>query len=223
MIIALVVRLTYGSPAIFLRTAQSTAGNDIAYRPAPNGRAKRYDLGGQMTARIGLSKVLLATGAILLLAGALASSDWGAIARVLGGVSFAAGALILASSTAIDVVSWLVRLGWRQSEPAWDGEILHTDGSEHKIRYDFDERGSPRFIAADVCAAIGVSPPTKDALRCDGVPLAKEGKHVYFMEDGVQAYLAPIAAKNRAASRLLVLIRNSVLRKIEKHREDPAR
>jgi hypothetical protein len=173
-----------------------------------------------MTAKIGLSKVLLASGAALWLAGVWSSSDWGLIARMLGGASFATGAVIFTSSSIIEFIPWLVRLGGRQAEPVWDGEILHTDGGEHKIRYDFDGQGSPRFIAADICAAIGVSPPSRDARRCDGVPLIIEGKYVYFMEDGVQTYLAAIAVKNRAANRLLILIRTKILRKIEKHSAD---
>jgi hypothetical protein len=127
---------------------------------------------------------------------------------------------MFASVSIIDGVPWLVRLISRLAEPAWDGEIRHTDGSEYKIYYGFDQHGSPRFIASDVCAAAGVPPPAKDALQLGGVALLRTGKHVYFTESDVQAYLASIAVKNHAANRLLLLIRNDVLRKVEKRRED---
>jgi hypothetical protein len=54
-------------------------------------------------------------------------------------------------------------------------------------------------------------------------PLLREGKHVYFTEMDVQTYLASIAARNRAANRLLLLIRNEVLRKVETQRENERR
>jgi len=162
-------------------------------------------------------------GALLLLIGAFTSSGWSVFARMLGAGLLAFGAIMLASVAIIDGVPWVVRLISRLSEPVWDGELLHTDGSEYKIPYDFDEQGSPRFIARTVCAAIGMPPPAKNALRWGGVPLLREGKHVYFTEADVQAYLAPLATRNRAANRLLQLIRNDVLRKVEKRREDERR
>jgi hypothetical protein len=174
-------------------------------------------------ARKRVAQVLLAIGALLFLLGALTHSGWRLFAFSMGGMLFAFGAIIFASVSIIDGVPWLVRLMSRFAEPAWDGELLHTDGSEYKIPYDFDELGSPRFIASKVCASIGMPPPTKDALRWGGVPLLREGKHVYFTEADVQSYLAPLAVTNPAASRLLLLIRNSVLRKVEKQREDERR
>ena len=51
----------------------------------------------------------------------------------------------------------------------------------------------------------------------------REGENVYFAETEVQAYLIPLAVKNPAANRLLLLIRNDVLRKVEKQRDDQRR
>ena len=169
------------------------------------------------------AQVMLTVGALLFLIGAFTNSGWKLFALSLGGMLLAFGAIIFASVTIIDGVPWLIRLMSRLSEPAWDGEILHTDGSEYKIPYDFDEQGCPRFIASEVCTAIGMPPPAKDALRWGGVPLLRKGKHVYFTEADVQSCLVPIAEHNPAARRLLLLIRNNVLRKVEKRRDDARR
>jgi hypothetical protein len=174
-------------------------------------------------ARKRAAQAMLAIGALLLLVGALTNAGWRLLALSLGGVLLAFAGVIFASIAIINGVPWLVRLLSRLSDPVWDGELLHTDGSEYRIPYDFDEQGSPRFIASAICASISVPPPTKNALRWGGVPLLREGKHVYFTEADVQTYLASIATKNRAANRLLLLIRNEVLRKIEKQRENERR
>jgi len=142
---------------------------------------------------------------------------------LMGGALFAFGAIMFASVSVIDGVPWLVRSFSRLSEPVWNGEMIHTDGDEYKIRYDFDEQGSPRFIASDVCSAIGVPPPAKGALHCGGVPLLREGKYAYFSEADVQTHLTLRAVSNHAANRLLILIRNNVLRRIEKRRENEMR
>jgi hypothetical protein len=170
-----------------------------------------------------VAQVLLAIAAFLFLIGALTHAGWRLFAFSMGGMFFAFGAIIFTSVSIIDGVPWLVRLMSRFAEPAWDGELLHTDGSEYKIPYDFDKQGSPRFIARAVCACVGMPPPAKDALRWGGVPLLREGKHVYFTEADVQAYLVPLAVNNPAANRLLLLIRNNVLRKLEKQRDDEKR
>lgn len=174
-------------------------------------------------ARRRVAQVVLAIGALLFLIGAFTHGEWRLFALSLGGLLLAFGAIIFASVSIIDGVPWLIRLISRLAEPAWNGELLHTDGSEYKIPYDFDGQGSPRFIASAVCASIGMPPPAKDALRWGGVPLLREGKHVYFTEADVQTYLASIAVENHAANRLLLLIRNNVLRKLEKRREDERR
>jgi hypothetical protein len=174
-------------------------------------------------ARQRVAEVMLAIGASLLLIGTFAHAEWRFLALSLGGVLLAFGAIIFTSVSIINGVPWLVRWMSRLSEPAWDGEILHTDGSEYKIPYDFDEYGSPRFIASAVCDSVGMPPPTKAALRWAGVQLLREGKNVYFTETDVQTFLVRIAVENPAANRLLLLIRNNVLRKVEKRREDVRR
>ena len=174
-------------------------------------------------ARQRLAQITLGIGALLLVIGAFTHAGWRLFALSLGGVLFAFGAIMFASLAIIDGVPWLVRLMSRLSEPAWDGEILHTDGSEYKIPYDFDAYGSPRFIARAVCAAVGVPPPDKAASRWSGVELSRQGKHVYFTEADVQTFLAALAVENPAANRLLLLIRNNVLRRVEKRRDDERR
>lgn len=174
-------------------------------------------------ARRRVAQVMLAIGALLFLIGAFTNAGWQLFALSSGGALLAFGAIIFTSVSIIDGVPWLVRLISHLSEPVWDGEIVHTDGSQYKIRYKFGEQGSPRFIASDVCAAVGVASPAKDALQWGGVPLLRDGKHVYFTEADVQTYLVPMAVKNHAANRLLLLIRNNVLRKLEKQRDDEQR
>ena len=174
-------------------------------------------------ARQRVAQAMLAIGALLLLSGAFTKSAWGLFALLMGGGLFGTGAIMFLSVSVINGVPWLVRLISRHSEPTWDGEILHTDGNEYRIRYDFGDSGHPRFIASDVCAAVGAPAPTKDALLWSGVSLSREGKYAYFGEADVQTYLAPRAVRNHAANRLLLLIRNDVLRKVEKHREDEKR
>jgi hypothetical protein len=174
-------------------------------------------------ARNRVAKAMLAVGALLLLLGAFTKYGWGGFALLMGGALFVFGAIMFASVSIIDGVPWLVRFMSHLSEPVWDGEIIHTDSDEYRIRYKFGEQGSPIFIASDVCSAIGLPPPGKNTLQCGGVPLLSEGKYAYFSEADVQTYLALRAVNNHAANRLLVLIRNNVLRKIEKQREDEKR
>ena len=166
---------------------------------------------------------VLGLGASLLLIGCFTSSGWRLLAFSLGGLLIAMGGVISVSVAIVDGVPWLIRLMSRLSEPKWDGEILHTDGDEYKIRYDFGDQGSPRFIASDVCTAIGLPTPAKDALLCSGVPLSREGKYAYFGAADVQTFLALRAVRNHAAKRLLALIRNDVLRKLEKRSDDEQR
>ena len=174
-------------------------------------------------ARRRVAKAALAVGALLLLFAAFAKSGWGPFALLMGGAIFAGGTIMYVSVSLIDGVPWLVRLFSRLSEPKWDGELLHSDGDEYKIRYRCGADGSPRFVARDVCTAIGVTPPAKDAVAFNGIQLVREGEHAYFSEADVQAYLALRATNNHAAKRLLVRIRDDVLRKLEKRRDDARR
>ena len=169
------------------------------------------------------AQVTLVLSIVLLLIGLLANAEWRPLALSLGGMLLVLAGILFASIAIIEGVPWLVRLLSRIADPKWDGEILHTDGDEYKIRYDFGNQGSPRFVASDVCTAIGAPAPAKDALVWSGVPLLREGEYAYFGEADVQAYLALRAVHNHAAKRLLLLIRNNVLHKIEKRRDDAKR
>src|ERR1700690_1564032 len=91
-------------------------------------------------ARKGVSKSMLEIGALLLLFGVFAKSGWGSFALLMGGALFAFGAIMFTSVSIIDGVPWLVRLMSHLSEPVWDGEMIHTDGDEYKIRYNFGEQ-----------------------------------------------------------------------------------
>ena len=166
------------------------------------------------------SYTLLVIGALLLLLGLFSSSSWSVFSLIIGSGFFMMGAVMFSSVTIIKSVPWLTRLISRHLEPVWDGEILHTDGSGFKIRYDFDSKGAPRFVASDVCLAVGLKAPRKDDLKCGGAPLLIHGEYASFTEESVQAFLLPLAIKNHDANRLLTLIRNNVLRKLEKQRDD---
>lgn len=170
-----------------------------------------------------VAQVVLGVGALLLLIGAFTTNGWRLLAFSLGGLLLALAGIIFVSIAVIDGVPWLIRLLSRLAEVKWDGEILHTDGDEYKIRYDFGDKGNPRFIASDVCTAVGSPLPTKDALLCSGVPLSREGNYAYFGEADVQAFLALRAVRNHAAKRLLLLIQNDILRKVQKRRDDKKR
>jgi len=174
-------------------------------------------------ARQRVAKAMLVIGALLLLIGAFTTTAWRFFAWSLGGAFIAFGSIIYASVSIINGVPWLIRLISRLTEPVWDGELLHTDGSEYKVRYKFVVQEGPRFVASDVCTAVGMPAPAKDASQWGGVPLLWVGDHAYFTEAEVQTYLVAMAVKNHAASRLLVLIRNNVLRSVNKRREDEKR
>lgn len=171
-------------------------------------------------ARARAAYVLLVIGVFLLLFDRFTDSGWGFFARLLGALFLFLGMVIVMSVSIINGVPWFTRLVSRLAEPVWDGEIIHTDGGEYKIRYEFDEHGSPWFVASDICIAIGTKTPARDAMKWGGTPLLLRGEHVYFSEENVQLYLTPLAINNHAANRLLVNIRNNVLRKLEKQRDD---
>jgi len=126
----------------------------------------------------------------------------------------AVGIVMLTSVATINGGSFLLRLMSRPAMPKWHGGVLFTDGGEHKVRYDFDRKGAPWFVAEDVCVAVGRPQPRKGDLRCGGAPLLVYGKHLGFSAEGVQVYLMPLAIRNHDATRLLVNIRNNVLRKV---------
>ena len=169
--------------------------------------------------RTKIANALLVTSILLLLFGSFTGSSWGGFAILSGIILFAFGATMSMSLSIIKGVPWLTQLISRNVEPVWNGELLHTDGSEFKIRYGFNHQESPWFVASDICTAIGTKAPPKGSLSCGGVPLFIYGKNVCFSEKHVQDYLMPLAIKNHAANRLLLNIRNNVLRKLEKQRD----
>lgn len=138
---------------------------------------------------------------------------------LVGFAAFVVGFAFLVTPTIIDGVPRLVRWIWNSSEPAWDGEILHLDGGGPKVRYGFDPDGGPWFVAQDVCMAAGLKAPAKGAHSIDGAQLVRRNDLSCFSESSVRDYLAPLASGNHNAKRLLVLLQNQVLRKVEKSRE----
>jgi hypothetical protein len=163
---------------------------------------------------------LLTISTLLLLFGLFKNSSWCLFSLFMGGGLFVMGAVMFSSLSIIKGVPWLTRVMSRYFEPVWDGEVLHADGSGFKIRYDFDNKGQPWFVASDVCLAVGLKAPGKDDLKCGGVTLLFHGEYASFSEETVQSFLVSLAIKNNDASRLLTLIRNNVLRKLEKQRDD---
>jgi hypothetical protein len=85
----------------------------------------------------------------------------------------------------------------RSMEPVWDGEILHTDGSDYKVRYLFDDSGAPLFMASDICVAIGQNAPNLRTNKWGGGELVKQKRQPFFTDSGVQDYLVSLAVKNR--------------------------
>lgn len=166
-----------------------------------------------------VAHVLLTISVVLLALGFFADSGWGFFLALLGSTLLLVGGIMLTSLSIIKGVPWIARLMSRWTEPVWEGGILHTDGGQHKVRYLFDERGSARFVASDVCVAIGTKPPLKDVLRYGGVPLLIYGGHACFSESDIQDFLLPLSTRNHDANRLLILIRNNVLRKLDKQRD----
>ena len=162
--------------------------------------------------------VLLAIGALLLLLGGIVHSAAGHFTAFVGSIVCVMGGVMLTSVSIIDGVPWFTRLVSRFAEPSWHGEVIFTDAGEHRIRYELDARSSPWFVASDVCHAIGNKAPTKGARDLAGNPLTYRGKEVYLSESAVQAYLTPLVVQNDAANRLLVIIRNDVLRRLENTR-----
>lgn len=166
--------------------------------------------------------VLLAIGAVLLLLGGFANSGWRLLALLLGALNLCVGAVMLTTVSIIEGVPWLSQRLSRSGEPVWVGETIHTDGGRHKVRYDFDSQNHPWFVARDICNAIGTKVPKEDAIQCSGIPLLRHSENDCFSEASVQAYLAPLAINNRAANRLLISIRNEVVRKLDKQRDEKA-
>jgi hypothetical protein len=162
--------------------------------------------------------VLLGLGALLLLSG-FANSGWRLLALLLGAVNLCLGAVLITSVSIIEAVPWLMQRLSRSGEPVWVGQTIHMDGCSHRVRYDFDSQNHPWFVAQDICKAIGAKVPDEDAIQCGGIPLLRHGENDCFSEANVQAYLVPLAINNRAANRLLISIRNEVLRKLDQQRD----
>lgn len=170
-----------------------------------------------------LAYSLLTISTLLLLFGIFTSTGWSFFALIMGSGMFMMGGIMFSSLSLINGVPWLTKLFSKHLEPVWDGEILYTDGSAFKIRYDFDHKGSAWFVVSDVCMAIGMKPPKKDDLKCGGIPVLEFGGLASFSEENVLAYLTQFAIRNHEASRLLVNVRNNVLRKLEKQKDDEKR
>lgn len=173
--------------------------------------------------RLKLIYSLLAVGGSLFGLSFFSNSSWADLGGILGFMLFVAGAVMYLSFAFVHGSSGLLQSMSRDTEPEWGGELVHAEGSGLKVRYTFDHQGNPWFVAKDVCIAIGTKPPKKDDLKCGGVPLLTHGNFVSFSEANIQAYLTSLAMNNHAANRLLVNIRNNVLRKLEKQRDDKKR
>jgi hypothetical protein len=173
--------------------------------------------------RLKLSYTLLAAGALIWMLGFLWGSAWGVFTFLVGGGLFAMGAVMFLSLSVIKGVPWLTYLISRHMEPAWEGELVYVEGNGLKVRYDFDHNGSPWFIAKDVCIAVGIKSPQEIDLACGGVAIMEFDGHLSFSETNVQNFLISLAMNNHAANRLLVNIRNNVLRKLDKQRDEKRR
>ena len=173
--------------------------------------------------RAKLAYSLLIIGGLMLLFGVFSESSWGVFFLMMGVALFILGVIMNTSLSIVNGTTWLVKLMSHHDEPVWDGEFIHTDGFDFKIRYGLDHKGSPWFVARDVCIAVGEKAPKRSELKRGGVPLLMHNNFISFSETNVQAYLLTLANKNHAAHRLLLSIRNQVLRKVNKQRDDEKR
>ncbi len=162
--------------------------------------------------------VLLAVGALLLLGG-FSNSGWRLLALLLGTLNLCIGAVLITTVSIIEGVPWLIQRFSRPDAPVWVGEMIYADGGRHRVRYEFDSQNHPWFVAHDICKAIGEKVPAERAIQCGGIPLLRQGENDCYSESNVQAYLVPLAINNRAANRLLISIRNEVLRKLDKQHD----
>lgn len=115
--------------------------------------------------RAKLAYFLLIIGGLMLLFGVFSGSSWGAFFLMMGVALFISGALMNTSLSIVHGITWLVKLMSHHAEPVWDGGFIHTDGLDFKIRYGFDDRGSPWFVARDVCIAVGEKAPKRNELK----------------------------------------------------------
>ena len=173
--------------------------------------------------RLKVIYALLGLGGTLFGISCFSNSSWADLGGVLGFMLFVAGLVMFLSFVFVHGSSGLLQSMSRQVEPEWEGELVHAEGGGLKVRYAFDHQGNPWFVAKDVCIAIGTKPPKKDDLKCGGIPLITHGDLISFSEANVQSYLVSLAIKNHDANRLLVNIRNNVIRKLEKQRDDKKR
>lgn len=160
--------------------------------------------------------VSLGVGTLLSLAG----SSWNDVFLTLGILLIAYGLWYCGTMAAIWSFSMIPDLASRHALSNWDGEVLHMDGDQRLIRYKFGHDGNPRFIASDICIAIGVKPPAKDANRWGGAVLLNNEGQICFSRESVQEFLSPLVLYNHEAKRLLVKLRNEVFRKQDKEREN---
>jgi hypothetical protein len=167
-----------------------------------------------------MAYALLTISVVLLLLGWFANPGWSFFLLLLGGTLFVVSAIMIMSLSIINGVPWFVRQMSLHAEPVWDGEILHTDGGGHKLRYLLDVHGEAYFVANDVCIAVGTNPPLKDAKKWGGIQLFTYCDNSFFSESSVQEFLMPLAHKSLDANRLLILIRRDVLNKLNKQRDN---
>ncbi len=168
------------------------------------------------------AQLSLAAGPVALTGGIvlwLFGSSWGAVLVGVGLLLTAAGIKTFVAVAVVEGIPRLIGMISRHTEPEWDGELLYTDGGRHKVRYTFDSRSLPYFVASDVCVAIGAPAPRGNALQWGEVPLVMRGEHLCFSRDSVQAYLIPLAVHDHEANRLLTLLRNEVFRKLDREQE----
>ena len=137
---------------------------------------------------------------------------YGALLVLIGGALFL-------SQFIVEGTHKLIQSTAQPNESDWPGELLHTEGGKFKVRYTIDANNLPRFLASDVCRAIGVRSPHKGALKWGGAALLMQGEQACFSEAAVQTFLTPLSLNNHEANLLLNKVRNEVFRKLDKQRE----
>lgn len=163
-----------------------------------------------------------ALAGIVMIAAGLVSVLLFGFPWLLGFAAVVVGLALVASPVIINGLAGTVSLLWHSAEPAWEGETLYTQ-DDRRIRYGFDSQGAPWFVAKDVCRAINASPPGKGKIEWGGGRLVMRQGMSCFTEQGIAAYLAPYAINNGDARRLLVLVQQQVMRKVDDSRDKARR
>src|SRR5512135_579026 len=114
---------------------------------AATSSTNRADMSYANEIRTRVAYASAAIGVLLLLPSVFFDSAWSAYGSMLGGVLLLMGLLMCSSLSLLNGIPWLLKLGARHAEPVWEGNFIRTEGGQFRIRYVFNNKRSPWFIA----------------------------------------------------------------------------